>query len=260
MLAGHTCTPSTTQRYLQDRKAALRSWLRRSTSRLISTTVSRSSFFAHCSDTFHNLKQFGLESLGMDVERCSSPSLGPSSIEVSWGSKRSPPSVIGADLGMNGDLISKSELKVDSEVHGDIRGTGVVIGESAHITGGIIAQEIIIRGQVMSPVRNMMVTLPVNGSRERRHLPSRVCHIFPSAKSWRLATSGFRTSISLKPACARLAARRAPSVLVHDSAVRADPLLFRSHGGLFSKLIAQRRILAAARQHERAREPLLGGV
>jgi len=88
----------------------------------------------------------------------------------------------------------------------------------------------------------------------------RVCHIFPSAKSWRLATSGFRTSISLKPACARLAARRVPSVLVHDSAVRADPLLFRSHGGLFSKLIVQRRILAAARQHERAREPLLGGV
>ena len=80
MLAGHTCTPSTTQRYLQDLKTALRSWLRR---RLIPTTVSRSSFFAHSSDTFHNLRQFGLESLGMDVERCSSPSLGPSSIEVS---------------------------------------------------------------------------------------------------------------------------------------------------------------------------------
>jgi len=74
---------------------------------------------------------------------------------------------------MNGDLISKSELQVDSEVHGDIRGTGVVIGESAHITGGIIAQEIIIRGQVMGPVRDMMVTLPVNGSRERRHLPTK---------------------------------------------------------------------------------------
>jgi cytoskeletal protein CcmA (bactofilin family) len=81
----------------------------------------------------------------------STPGLGPSSVEVS--------SVIGADLTINGDLVSKGELKVDGEVHGDIRGIRVVISESAHITGGIVAEEIIIRGQVTGLVRGLVVTL-----------------------------------------------------------------------------------------------------
>ena len=81
----------------------------------------------------------------------SAPGLGPSSVEAS--------SVIGADLTINGNLVSKGELKVDGEVHGDIRGIRVVIGESAHITGGIVAEEIIIRGQVIGLVRGLVVTL-----------------------------------------------------------------------------------------------------
>ena len=81
----------------------------------------------------------------------SPPGLGPSSVEAL--------SVIGADLTINGDLVSKGELKVDGEVHGDIRGTRVVISESAHITGGIVAEEIIIRGKVTGLVRGLVVTL-----------------------------------------------------------------------------------------------------
>ena len=172
MLAGHTCTPSTTQRYLQDREGCATATPLYEQAHL-HYGGSLNVFLRIAVTGFTTSDNSALRVLGMDVERCSSPSLGPSSIEASWGSKRSPPSVIGADLRMNGDLISKSKLQVDGEVHGDIRGTGVVIGESADITGGIIAQEIIIRGQVMGPVRGMVVTLPVNGSRERRHLPSR---------------------------------------------------------------------------------------
>ncbi len=89
----------------------------------------------------------------------SSPGFGPRPIEVTWGGKRKSPSVIGPDLTIKGDLISKGELQVDGEVHGDIQGTRVVIGKSAHIAGGIIAEEIIIHGQVVGSVRGNVVTL-----------------------------------------------------------------------------------------------------
>lgn len=91
--------------------------------------------------------------------------------EVAWGSKRNTPSVIGPDLAIEGDLVSKGELQVDGEVHGDIHGIRVVIGESAHITGGIIGEEIIIHGQVIGSVRGNVVTL-----QSRSHVEGDIFH------------------------------------------------------------------------------------
>ena len=68
-------------------------------------------------------------------------------------------SVIGPDLTVNGDLISKGELRIDGEVQGDITGTRVVIGEHAHITGGVVAEDIVILGHVMGSVRRLRVSL-----------------------------------------------------------------------------------------------------
>lgn len=73
------------------------------------------------------------------------------------------PSVIGPDLLITGNLVSKGEVQVDGEVQGDIHGTHIVIGERAKITGGIIAEEIVIRGHVMGSVRGKRVLLQ-NGS------------------------------------------------------------------------------------------------
>ena len=50
-------------------------------------------------------------------------------------------SVLGPDLTVNGDLISKGELRVDGEVQGDIRGSR--IGD-ARVTGSIVAEDVII--------------------------------------------------------------------------------------------------------------------
>lgn len=69
------------------------------------------------------------------------------------------PSVIGPDLLITGNLISKGEVQVDGEVHGDIHGTNIVIGERARITGGIIAEEVVVRGHVMGSVRGKRVLL-----------------------------------------------------------------------------------------------------
>jgi cytoskeletal protein CcmA (bactofilin family) len=68
-------------------------------------------------------------------------------------------SVIGPDLIIQGNLISRGEVQVEGEVQGDIHGTHIVVGEKARITGGIIAEECIIRGHVLGTVRGRRVLL-----------------------------------------------------------------------------------------------------
>jgi cytoskeletal protein CcmA (bactofilin family) len=72
------------------------------------------------------------------------------------------PSVIGPDLIIQGNLISRGEVQVEGEVQGDIHGSHIVIGEKARITGGIIAEECIIRGHVLGTVRSRRVLLQTN--------------------------------------------------------------------------------------------------
>lgn len=74
-------------------------------------------------------------------------------------SERGAPSVIGPDLIITGNLVSKGEMQIDCEVQGDIRGTNIIIGERAKITGTVIAEETVIRGQVMGSVRSRRVML-----------------------------------------------------------------------------------------------------
>ncbi len=68
-------------------------------------------------------------------------------------------SIIGPDLTINGNLISKGEVQVDGIVEGDIHGSHVVVGETATIQGGIIAEEVIVRGHVMGSVHSKRVML-----------------------------------------------------------------------------------------------------
>jgi cytoskeletal protein CcmA (bactofilin family) len=68
-------------------------------------------------------------------------------------------SVIGPDLTILGNLISKGEVHVDGEVQGDIHGSHITIGEKAKITGSIIAEEVVVRGHVMGSIRGRRVML-----------------------------------------------------------------------------------------------------
>jgi cytoskeletal protein CcmA (bactofilin family) len=88
-----------------------------------------------------------------------SNSLSARTLGITRGGERSTASVIGPDLTINGNLVSKGEVQVDGEVQGDIHGTYVVIGEKARITGGIVAEEIVVRGHVMGSVRGKRVML-----------------------------------------------------------------------------------------------------
>jgi cytoskeletal protein CcmA (bactofilin family) len=68
-------------------------------------------------------------------------------------------SVIGPDLTITGNLVSKGEVQVDGIVQGDIHGSHVVIGETATITGGVVADEVVVRGHVIGSVRSRRVML-----------------------------------------------------------------------------------------------------
>ena len=81
----------------------------------------------------------------------------------SWQSSARPgertASLIGADLTIIGNLMSRGEVHVDGEIQGDIHGTNIVVGEKAKITGGIIADEVVVRGHVMGSIRGKRVML-----------------------------------------------------------------------------------------------------
>ena len=68
-------------------------------------------------------------------------------------------SIIGSDLAVTGDVISKGELRVDGEVEGDIDGNRVIIGESARIIGTVRAEDVVIFGQVVGSVGGRCVSL-----------------------------------------------------------------------------------------------------
>jgi cytoskeletal protein CcmA (bactofilin family) len=68
-------------------------------------------------------------------------------------------SVIGPDLTILGNLISKGEVHVDGEVQGDIHGSHITVGEKAKITGSIVAEEVVVRGHVMGSIRGRRVML-----------------------------------------------------------------------------------------------------
>lgn len=87
----------------------------------------------------------------------SSPSMAPRMVMGRPGDKVS--SVIGADLTVIGNLVSKGEVQVDGEIQGDLHGTHIVVGESARITGGIIGEEVVVRGTVMGSIRGKRVAL-----------------------------------------------------------------------------------------------------
>ena len=68
-------------------------------------------------------------------------------------------SIIGTDLTISGNLICKGEVQVDGVVEGDVQGSNVVIGEGATVTGGISADEVIVRGHVVGSVHGRRVML-----------------------------------------------------------------------------------------------------
>ncbi len=69
------------------------------------------------------------------------------------------PSIIGEDLSVTGNIVSKGAVQVDGEIQGDVHCTSLVIGEKARVNGGLVAEEVEVCGNVTGSIRATRVTL-----------------------------------------------------------------------------------------------------
>jgi cytoskeletal protein CcmA (bactofilin family) len=71
----------------------------------------------------------------------------------------SAPSIISADMVINGALNSTGDIQVDGRVDGDVRSVGLVIGDKAEIHGEVLAEDVTVRGKVVGRIRARKVLL-----------------------------------------------------------------------------------------------------
>src|SRR5471032_429881 len=65
----------------------------------------------------------------------------------------SAPSIISADMVINGTLNSAGDIQIDGRVEGDVRSVGLVIGDKAEIHGEVLAEDVTVRGKVVGRIR-----------------------------------------------------------------------------------------------------------
>ncbi|SCA55073.1 Integral membrane protein CcmA involved in cell shape determination (modular protein) [Candidatus Terasakiella magnetica] len=83
----------------------------------------------------------------------------PKSSSVSTPKKRVAPSIISEDLSVTGNLSSEGEIQIDGRVTGDIQSKDILVGETAHIKGEIIAESIRVHGKVDGQIKAQNVSL-----------------------------------------------------------------------------------------------------
>ncbi|MGH6890650.1 MAG: bactofilin family protein [Dongiaceae bacterium] len=69
------------------------------------------------------------------------------------------PSIISADLRINGDLICSGDIQVDGWVEGDIQSRNIVIGEGATVQGSLQAESVRVCGLVNGQIKADSVVL-----------------------------------------------------------------------------------------------------
>ncbi|MBM3544436.1 MAG: polymer-forming cytoskeletal protein [Alphaproteobacteria bacterium] len=83
----------------------------------------------------------------------------PSTSVKSTSSSKMVPSIIGEDLSITGNVRSKGELQIDGEIQGDINCGSLLLGETSQVIGGLIAEDVVVRGRVVGSIRGLRVTL-----------------------------------------------------------------------------------------------------
>jgi cytoskeletal protein CcmA (bactofilin family) len=69
------------------------------------------------------------------------------------------PSIIGEDLTIVGNVSSKGEIQIDGQIQGDISCGSLLLGDKSQITGGVVAEDVVVRGRVLGSIRGLRVTL-----------------------------------------------------------------------------------------------------
>lgn len=71
----------------------------------------------------------------------------------------SAPSIISADMVINGTISSTGDIQIDGRIEGDVRSVGLVIGDKAEINGEVLAEDVTVRGKVTGRIRARKVLL-----------------------------------------------------------------------------------------------------
>lgn len=102
---------------------------------------------------------------------------GNQSISVSTRSREANYSIINEWLKMKGDLESEGDVLVKGKVYGNIRCNLLIIDTDALVEGGIVADEVVIRGKTKGVINATKVRLE-----KTAHVDSEICHNVFSAE------------------------------------------------------------------------------
>jgi cytoskeletal protein CcmA (bactofilin family) len=69
------------------------------------------------------------------------------------------PSYVGQDVVVEGSLVSAGELHIDGTVHGNARAQAVIVDRHGAVHGEVVAEEVLVRGRVIGPIRGVHVHL-----------------------------------------------------------------------------------------------------
>lgn len=94
-----------------------------------------------------------------DTAAATPPPAAPAPASANRATRAPAPSVISADLVVNGTLVSTGDIQVDGRVEGDVRSTGLVVGDKAFVHGELCAEEVTVRGRVQGSIRARKVLL-----------------------------------------------------------------------------------------------------
>lgn len=72
---------------------------------------------------------------------------------------RGAPSIIRANLHIVGNLKTEGEIQVDGVTDGDVTGQSLTIGSHARITGELVADDVIVHGQISGKISARQVRL-----------------------------------------------------------------------------------------------------
>jgi cytoskeletal protein CcmA (bactofilin family) len=87
------------------------------------------------------------------------PSMPTAQTPVKRSGRSAAPSIISADLVVNGTLTSSGDIQIDGRVDGDVHSAGLVIGDKAFIQGEVLADDVTVRGKVHGSIRARKVFL-----------------------------------------------------------------------------------------------------
>lgn len=73
--------------------------------------------------------------------------------------RRVPPTIISADMHVNGNVSSDGEVQIDGVVDGDVKAAMLSVGESGRIRGAVVADRMMVRGRIVGQIRAGFVTL-----------------------------------------------------------------------------------------------------